>query len=135
MADRLDQVLASAIFPPSSWLCHGAGSTTSFNTTYQSTFDISHWDVNTKQYEEDVFQVDMIHDDVDPDRSWVLRIGKGGQVASFRVAVGEAIANQANAQAVWNDLVQQMVAVNGRLNTPSTPNFIHQSGPYMRDEG
>jgi hypothetical protein len=134
-ADKLDDALASAIFEPTSRLCKGAGSATSFSTTFTSTAEISNWDVNTAEYEEDVFEIDMIHDDPNPDRSWRARVGKGGHIASFIVAAGEAIANQANPTAAWNDLVQQMVAVNGALNTPANPNFIHQSGPYMKDTG
>jgi len=77
----------------------------------------------------------MTHADSNPDRAWTIRLGKGGQIVSFRVAAGEAIANQANPEAIWNDLVQQMVAVNEQLNTATNPNFIHQAGPYARDTG
>jgi hypothetical protein len=135
-ADRLDEVLASAIFPASSSKCPGAApAATSFSADFTSTFEVSQWDENNKAYEQDVFEVDMTHNDANSDRSWTLRLGKGGQIASFRVAAGEAIANQANSEAAWNDLVQQMVAVNGELNTPANKNFIHQAGPYSRDDG
>ena len=134
-ADKLDEALASAIFPPTSPLCQGAGSSTSFSTAYSTTADVSDWDVNNAQYEENVFEIDMIHSDNNENRTWILRLGKGGQIASFRVASGEAIANQANSHAAWNDLVQQMVAVNTQINTPANPNFIHQAGPYMKDTG
>jgi transglutaminase/protease-like cytokinesis protein 3 len=134
-ADKLDDALASAIFPATSNKCNGAGSSTSFSATYTSTAGVSEWDVNNAQYEDDVFEVDMIHSDANENRTWTLRLGKGGQIASFRVASGEAIANQANPSAAWNDLVQQMVAVNNDLNKPADPNFIHQAGPYMKDTG
>jgi hypothetical protein len=134
-ADKLDEALASAIFPPSSSVCNNAGSSTSFNKTYSSTSAISKWDVYNAQYEQHVFMVDMIHNDNNKNRSWTLRLGKGGQISSLIVAAGEAIANQAVVNSTWNDLVQQMVAVNGVLNTASDPNFIHQAGPYMRDTG
>ena len=134
-ADKLDVALASAIFPATSNLCDGAGSSTSFSAMYTSTNDVSDWDVRNAQYEDDVFEVDMIHSDTNANRTWTLRLGKGGQIASFRVASGEAIANQASTTAAWNDLVQQMVAVNLALNTPTKPNFIHQAGPYMKDTG
>jgi len=93
------------------------------------------WDVVNAQYEEDVFKIDMIHSDSNENRSWTLRLGKGGQIASFIVASGEAISNQASETAAWNDLVQQMVAVNSNANTPDDPSFIHQAGPYMKDTG
>jgi hypothetical protein len=134
-ADKLDIALASAIFPATSTMCNGAGSSTSFSATYTSTMDVSDWNVNNALYEEDVFEVDMFHSDANANRTWALRLGKGGQIASFRVASGEAIANQASSHAVWNDLVQQMVAVNLKLNTGADPNFIHQAGPYMKDTG
>jgi hypothetical protein len=136
VADKLDEALASAIFPPTSPLCQGAGSSTLFNTTYSTTADVSgYWDVNNAQYEENVFEIDMVHSDKNENRTWILRLGKGGQIASFRAAAGEAIARQANPHSAWNDLVQQMVAVNTQLNTPANPNFIHQAGPYMKDTG
>ena len=134
-ADKLDDALASAIFPATSTMCNGAGSSTSFSATYTSTMDVSDWNVNNALYEDDVFEVDMFHSDTNANRTWALRLGKGGQIASFRVAAGEAIANQANSHSAWNDLVQQMVAVNLKLNEPTDPNFIHQAGPYMKDTG
>jgi hypothetical protein len=132
-ADKLDEVLASAIFRPSSSVCSNAGASTSFNATYGSTFAVSKWDVYNAQYEPHVFKIDMIHKDNNSNRSWTLRLGKGGQISSLIVAAGEAIANQAVESSPFNDLVQQMVAVNSALNKPTDPNFIHQAGPYMRD--
>lgn len=98
--------------------------------------DVSNWDANTAVYEQDVFELEIVHSDGEnPDREWKVRLGNGGQIASFRVAAGEAIANQASSTAAWNDLVQQMVAVNGALNTQVNLNFIHQAGPYIKDTG
>jgi hypothetical protein len=134
-ADKLDEALASAIFRPSSSVCNNAGSATSFNATYGSTFAVSKWDVYHAQYEPHAFKIDMIHNDNNSNRSWTLRLGKGGQILSLIVAAGEAMANQGVADSPWNDLVQQMVAVNSALNTNTDPNFIHQAGPYMRDTG
>lgn len=134
-ADKLDEALASAIFPPRSSQCQESSGTTSFSHVYSSTDGTSDWDVNTVAYEENVFEVDISHTDADPDRSWTIRIGKGGQISSFIVAAGESMSNQASQYAIWNDLVQQMVAVNGALNAPDAPNFIHQAGPYARDTG
>jgi hypothetical protein len=135
-ADTLDAALASAIFPSTSSLCKGAAnSRTTFNNKFTSTAAVSNWDAANAQYEDDVFEIDMIHSDVDPNRTWILRLGKGGQIASFRVAAGEAMANSATENDAWHDLVQQMVAINSDLNTPANPNFIHQAGPYMNDRG
>ena len=134
-ADKLDEALASAMFPPRGSKCQESSGTTSFSHVYSSTDDASDWDVNTVAYEENVFEVDISHTDTDPDRSWTIRIGKGGQISSFIVAAGESMSNQASQYAIWNDLVQQMVAVNGDLNTADEPNFIHQAGPYAKDTG
>lgn len=134
--DSLDEALASAIFPSTSSLCKGAAiSQTKFNDQFTSTTAVSNWDAANAQYEDDVFEIDMIHADVDPNRTWILRLGKGGQIASFRVAAGEAMADSATENDAWHDLVQQMVAVNPDLNTAANPNFIHQAGPYMNDRG
>jgi hypothetical protein len=135
VADKLDDVLASAIFRPSSSVCSNGGSSTSFNANYRSTMAISNWDAVNAPYEPYVFKIDMIHNDNNSNRTWTLRLGKGGQIASLIVAAGEAIANQGDHES-WNDLVQQMVAVNSALNIlPTSPNFIHGAGPYMRDDG
>ena len=134
-ADKLDTALASAIFQATGSKCPGAGVSTSFSATYTSTSAISKWDVLHSAYEPNVFEVDIIHSDTNENRTWTLRIGKGGQIASLRVAAGEAISNQADTYGAWNDLVQQMVAVNLDRNTATNPNFIHQAGPYMKDTG
>jgi hypothetical protein len=133
--DFLDEILAGALFEPSSSQCDGAGSSTSFRTTFTSTMSISYWHPQNAQYEDDVFQVDMIHTDANPDRAWSLRIGKGGEVDSFITKAGEAVANQPSVNSAWNDLVYQMVAVNDNLNSPTNKNFIHQAGVYMQDTG
>jgi hypothetical protein len=133
--DVLDEALASALFRPTSLKCPGAGTSTSFSATFSSTMSISKWHNAQALYEPNVFEVDMIHSDQNENRSWTLRVGKGGHVSSFLVKAGEAIANEANVKSMWNDLVPQMVAVNGDLNTALHPNFIHQAGPYVQDTG
>lgn len=68
------------------------------------------------------------------DRSYELRIGKGGQIYSFITSAGETVPPQYPATAPWVDEVWQMVAVDGSLNDP--PNnekyFIHQAGVYLK---
>jgi hypothetical protein len=134
-ADQLDEAIASAIFRSSSTKCPGAGSSTSFSATYTSTMSISQWHPLQATYEPDVFEVDIIHSDVNENRTWTLRIGKGGQISSLITKAGEVVANEEYPTSFWNDLVPQMVAVNGDLNTNTNPNFIHQAGPYARDTG
>jgi hypothetical protein len=133
--DALDKALASALFRPTSLKCPGAGTSTTFRTTFTSTQAISKWHDAQALYEPNMFEVDMIHSDKNENRSWTLRIGKGGQISSFLVKAGEAIANEDNVKSMWNDLVPQMVAINSEFNTALHPNFIHQSGPYVQDTG
>jgi hypothetical protein len=89
---------------------------------------ISSWNAQNSQFESDIFDIDMIHTDSHANRTWSLRLGKGGQVASLITKAGEAVANQPSSTSAWNDLVYQMVAVNENLNNPSAGmrNFIHQ---------
>mmetsp|Transcript_28193 Transcript_28193/g.42652 ORF Transcript_28193/g.42652 Transcript_28193/m.42652 type:complete len:773 (-) Transcript_28193:212-2530(-) len=135
VSDQLDDVLttSSGIFPSDSVKCAGKSST-SFSSVFRSTNHISAWsDVNV-EYESDAFEIDMTHDDVLPERSWTLRLGKGGQIMSLIVQPGESIANQALPNAIWIDLVQQMVAVNENLNgVGGKANFIHGAGVYANE--
>lgn len=135
-ADRLDDILLSSngIFDNHSPLCvAGAGSSTLFSADFVSTNNISEWSDVNSAYEENAFEIDMTHIDT-LEREWNIRIGKGGQIMSFIVKSGEAIPNQALPQASWNDLVQQMVAIDNDLSTEEYPNFI-QSGVYSTDDG
>lgn len=82
----------------------------------------------------------------DPDRSYTLRIGKGGNVYSFRGVFGESVPPQfrpdpwvqpdyggGSSYAPWVDEVWQMVAVDGALhNSPDSSYFIHQAGVYLK---
>lgn len=78
----------------------------------------------------------------DTDKSYELRIGKGGQVYSFKTSAGETIPpqwrNPASGnpnKAPWVDEVWQIVAVDGALNDAENDNkyFIHQAGVYLND--
>lgn len=79
-----------------------------------------------------------------PNRSWDLRIGRGGQIYSFQSAFGEAIAPQwRNPNGVdggnfapWIDEVFQTVLVDRTLHDPNSGNFymIHQAGIYLRGD-
>lgn len=139
-ADKLDDVLTSStgIFPSDSEKCPGAGSATFFSSVFSTTDDISEWRDFQLQYEEAAFEIEMTHIDARPERDWILRLGNGGQIMSLIVNAGESIANQASASAIWNDLVQQMIAVDGSknyaiVNGTAYANFIHGSGVYAYD--
>jgi hypothetical protein len=75
---------------------------------------------------------------------WSLRIGKGGQIYSFRGPFGEAMPPQIHKGSEWNDEVWQLVSVCTKRNDdtlfqtdmgPKRPlaYFIHGSGTYKRD--
>ncbi len=76
-------------------------------------------------------------------RSWDLRLGRGGQIYSFRTpALGELVPPQYRANDVtygsqyapWNDEVWQGVAVDiVQNNLPDGDYFIHQAGVYLKD--
>jgi hypothetical protein len=71
-------------------------------------------------------------------RSWELRVARGGFVYSLRTpALGETVPPSYRSDgdtSPWNDEVWQGVAV-GPLNDPGngSPYFMHQSGAYMKD--
>jgi len=77
----------------------------------------------------------------DGGRWWTLRIGRGGQVTSFRGPFGESVPPQVHEGAPWIDEVWQIVSVSsGRQNRDRLPGgrrplayFIHGSGIYLRD--
>nr|WP_161792102.1 T9SS type A sorting domain-containing protein [Pedobacter glucosidilyticus] len=80
-------------------------------------------------------------------RSYELRIGKGGQIYSFKGAFGESVPPQwrdpnvpasyggQESYAPWIDEVWQMVAIDISLNELPPDNykyFIHQAGVYLK---
>jgi hypothetical protein len=70
-------------------------------------------------------------------KSYELRLGKGGQIYSFVTSSGETVPPQYPAKAPWVDEVWQMVAVDGTLNNPTASKsyFIHQAGVYLKTGG
>lgn len=68
------------------------------------------------------------------DKSYEIRIGKGGHIYSFLTSSGETVPPQYPSTAPWVDEVWQMVAVDGTLNNPSNNKkyFIHQAGVYLK---
>lgn len=72
----------------------------------------------------------------DIDKSYELRVGKGGHIYSFITSSGETVPPQYPISAPWVDEVWQMVAVDGALNMPSSNQkyFIHQAGVYLKTE-
>lgn len=97
-----------------------------------------------------VFKAEMTYEDSsDSTQSYQIRIGKGGQLYSFRSTFGESVPPQwrplgwtqptyggGTSYAPWVDEVWQMVCVDGSLNNPpDSAYFIHQSGVYLKTAG
>lgn len=92
--------------------------------------------------EPTVFSSEMSYTSSDINESYVLKIGKGGQIYSLTSAFGEAIPPQHDSNRKGNknlslrpfvDEVWQMVAVDGKLNNPPhSKYFIHQAGVYVK---
>lgn len=78
----------------------------------------------------------------DPQRSWDLRIGKGGNIYSMRGSFGEAVPPQFRSPldpdgpyyAPWVDEVFQSVFVDTVQNVPTNKYFHHQAGIYLKDD-
>lgn len=78
-----------------------------------------------------------------PDRSYEMRIGKGGQIYSLKGSFGESIPPQwrnpsgsyGGEYAPWVDEVWQLVSVDPSLNDPANNQkyFIHGAGVYLKD--
>ena len=83
---------------------------------------------------------------INPNTSYNIRIGKGGQLYSFRGAFGESVPPQwvnpnwvqpsyggGHSYAPWVDEVWQLVSVDGSIhNPPDSSYFIHQAGVYLK---
>lgn len=107
---------------------------TSFTTNYSSSG--SYWLDPTPADEAHVYLAKLQHDASTAANSWELRIGKGGQIYSFKSAYGEGVPPQSKEQSTWNDEVWQPVSVVTALNNrdfTSTRYFIHGAGAYNFD--
>lgn len=106
----------------------------------------STWAVSDFFSEDIVFQAELNYKHPNPNQSYQLRIGKGGQIYSFRGAFGESVPPQWRspgkntskkeaAKAPWVDEVWQMVAVDTKKNDRKNKQkyFIHQAGVYLKN--
>ncbi len=134
-----------APFPPSPLVTLGGDWSSSTSTTFAASGS-TWW---TRHPEHAVFHARMRHvqrgtaGDVVPARGFDVRIGRGGQLWSWRGAFGESIAPQFRSTtaehpdpdyAPWVDEVWQIVAQNRLLNEPPDHRyFIHQAGVYLLD--
>ena len=85
-------------------------------------------------HEEDVFLAQMTHNDTkNPNNTFTIRIGRGGNIYSYIGAFGEVIPPQYHTDAPFVDEVWQMVAVDLSQNKDSANQwYIHQAGTYQR---
>ena len=76
-------------------------------------------------------------------RSWDLRVGRGGFIYSLRTpALGETVPPQWRSSnssdgsdaSPWNDEVWQGVSVSSSNDPPESPYFMHQSGVYWKQD-
>ncbi|MEW4530923.1 dienelactone hydrolase family protein [Maioricimonas sp. JC845] len=125
-ATSVDRTPLLNVFPPSTFGIDGGdrGGTT-FITEYTPSGSI--WDERLD--ERQVFHIEMQHQQ-DEDRSFQLRIGRGGQIYSLRGPFGESVPPSWRAPgghvSPWNDEVWQFVAVCTRYNGLDA---IQKAGP------
>ena len=91
--------------------------------------------------ERTVFKQELVHTQ-DPNRSFRLRIGRGGQIYSLRGPFGESVPpswrSDGKLSSPWNDEVWQFVAVCSKYNRkpnhrpPGSTFFVHGSGIYAK---
>ena len=88
--------------------------------------------------EKNIFLAELQHQSLH-ERSWVIKIGKGGQLYSVVSSWGETMPPQ-SAASPWNDEVWQSTALNSKILDPDKAlggyanAYIHQSGMYGRPE-
>ena len=67
---------------------------TVFSFTHSSCLALSRWDATNADREQSVFLASLSHTDPDANRSWALKIGKGGNIYSFVGPYGETVPRQ-----------------------------------------
>jgi hypothetical protein len=135
-SDILDEILLRDMMPSIGTKCQtGAnsyiGQTGSY--TFQHYPSPSYWDPTAVGSEPDLFLAEMVNNNtVDPDKSWTIRFGRGGNIYSFRGIYGEAMPPQYHVDGEWIDEVTQSVSVNLAMNG-NQDYFVHQAGVYRDD--
>ena len=137
--EELDTAILESMIPPSSEKCiehfQKHSQTSSYRHTFEFPGSLSEWSDEATVVESDLFLAEISHADYrDYRHTWTMRIGRGGNIYSFRGAYGEAIPPQHHVNAEFIDEVLQSVSVNQVKNDSGEPYFIHQAGVYKRDE-
>ena len=136
--DRVEAALLGDGLPAVSERCaaggeaEGAGSS-SHSFDFPGEAPAGTWNPEFAPLEAEAYLLQMSHED--GNRSWAVRVGRGGSVYSLRGEFGEAMPPQRLEGAPWVDTVLQWVGVDTGLNDPAAgrPWFVHQAGAYMRD--
>ena len=136
--DRVEAALLGDGLPAVSERCtaggeaEGAGST-SHSFDFPGEAPAGTWNPEFAPLEAEAFLLQISHGG--GNRSWALRVGRGGSVYSLRGGFGEAMPPQSLEGAPWVDTVLQWVGVDTEQNDPAAgrPWFVHQAGAYMGD--
>ena len=120
--------------------------TSGFSFTRNYSNSNSSWAIDSFS-ESTVFKSEMSYvNNIDTTKNYTIRIGKGGQLYSFKGSFGESVPPQwvhpnwvdssyggGTSYAPWVDEVWQMVCVDGaQHNAPDSMYFIHQAGVYLK---
>ena len=139
--DDLDKLILNDIIPDIGPECQSNYASVSSVTTSSSTFEHtdspSFWHPIAADHEQQLFLAEMSHSNLnDARQSWIIRIGTGSNIYSFRGDYGEAIPPQYHVGGIYVDEVMQSVSVNQNKNVDEDGKryFIHQAGPYQRDD-
>jgi len=105
-------------------------SSASGNFSFDFNFGPPYFNQRHIKEEKTLFLAEIKHEDPDSDRSWKIKIGKGGNIYSYVGALGEAMPPNTMPNSYMVDEVWQNVAVDTRLkNSAAGQYFIHQAGP------
>jgi len=141
-SQNIDSLLSALYFNNGPTVLDSSG----FNFDLVYTPTSTYWAIDSFP-ETVVFNAELSYNNpLDPTESYQIRIGKGGQLYSFRSSFGESVPPQwrplgwtqptyggGTSYAPWVDEVWQIVCVDGALNNPpDSAYFIHQSGVYLK---
>lgn len=141
--ETLEEAIIKDIMPERSSMCTPTPGTTSSDFTFASSQEESEWfdgypdsyaqyNAPWSQLEQYVFNAKMMHTDANANRTWTLRLGKGGNIYSFVGPMGETVAPQKRDDSPWIDEVWHSVGV--EPPQPEEPFMIHGAGSYQSDK-
>jgi len=142
-SETLDEAIIKDMMPESSSTCTPTAGSTSSDFTFASSQEECNWfdgyeesfekyNAPWSQLEEHVFNGKMMHTDVSSNRTWTLRLGKGGNIYSMVGPMGETVAPQKRIDSPWIDEVWHSVGV--EPPQPEEPYMVHGAGSYQSDQ-